>query len=143
MKRICPLTHALLLFSAFACLPALASASTALSQADATFLRSLGQEGTLAAPAIGSPAPNLLSNCNISKTCQDGATVSCMGTFSCVLTILGVSCDNHETRCPQACSISQQCANGVITCFSTRGDCGYAEDGNIECNGREWSCGHS
>ncbi|HRC87302.1 MAG TPA: hypothetical protein PK413_16990, partial [Thermoanaerobaculia bacterium] len=116
---------------------------SALTASEEAFLQSLGTSGTQlgndSAPGVGVPEPSLRS-CSISRACGDGNTVSCTGTFSCVFSWRGVSCNGNEVPCPNYCSMGWRCSECplyVFSCFSLKGDCGVSASG---CDGNDQEC---
>jgi hypothetical protein len=137
--RNLPLATILALVLCFG-LPVIASAD---ASSEAAFLQSLAQlpEESLEEPlpGVGIPAPAAKS-CTISRNCGDGNTVSCTGTYSCVHSQRGVSCNGVETACPAYCSMAwscQACPSYTFFCSSLRGDCGVT---NAGCNGQPQRC---
>lgn len=119
--------------------PATSVAATP-SAADIAFLATLAEAPPV--PDLGTPAPQSLT-CNVSNDCGDGNVAYCQGNSSCTTTIAGVKCDGTEVRCPNFCTIGQQCQcctgtqNGF--CWSKKGDCQVTSNG-IACDGIEVSC---
>ncbi|HEX6202507.1 MAG TPA: hypothetical protein VF100_05845 [Thermoanaerobaculia bacterium] len=115
--------------------------AAAPSAADLAFLASL-DEAPPALPDLGTPAPLSLA-CSVSNDCGDGNVAYCEGNSTCTTTIAGVKCDGTEVRCPNFCTISQQChcCDGIRTqtCWSKKGDCQDAGTG-IACDGRVMPC---
>lgn len=130
-----------LLLSASLRLGAVGGSSPAAPPSPADFLASLAREhGQLYAPtqlpSIGTPAPSPRS-CSASRDCGDGNTAYCTGSYSCVYSQRGVTCDNNpEVACPNYCSLIDRCedCNRYLTCWSLAGTCQQTDDG-ISCDG--------
>jgi hypothetical protein len=141
MKKLALITGLTLLLSVPLRLAAAGGSSPAAPPSPAAFLASLAEEpGQLHSPtelpAIGTPAPSPRS-CSISRPCGDGNTAFCTGSYSCVYSQRGVTCDNNpEVACPNYCAIAEPCedCNRYVTCWSLAGDCQQTDDG-ISCDG--------
>jgi hypothetical protein len=141
MRKLALFTGLTLLLSAPLCLGAVGGSSPAAPPSPAAFLASLaGEPRQVPAPpklpAIGTPAPSPRS-CSISRDCGDGNVAACTGSYSCLYSQRGVTCDNNpEVACPNYCAIAERCedCNRYLTCWSLAGDCQQTDDG-ISCNG--------
>jgi hypothetical protein len=140
MRATASIVAAVLLIAGFAAIAAADPSSP--SPSNLTFLKSLGSSQVVLPPEVGTPSPQW-KTCSASNNCGDGNTAACTGSSTCQTTIAGVQCDGTEVRCPNFCSISQNCdcCNGpyTSTCWSLRGDCQYTGSG-IACNGATFTC---
>jgi hypothetical protein len=91
---------------------------------------------------LGTPAPQA-KTCTASRACGDGNTVACTGTYTCSLSLDGVTCDGADTACPNFCSATTRCdicsPPRILTCYSTSGNCYQIDDG-VHCGGNDVPC---